>query len=150
MANAVVAGTHRPVLMNVGMVVSFVGGAVMVIGSLMGAAGMGDFSALRASVLGSWALPAWVIANLVVGIALLVFGFGIRAQRSWTRAWISAFWAILGISNLVFFAVAKKAGSARVVSLFSAVCQLALFAFSVWYFYGKRGVVEYFARIRAA
>ena len=136
MTTAVEPSVKRPALLRAGMVLSFAVGALAVVSAIPAAAGVGGFSRLRDTPLGSWGLPVLGMLMLVSGALLLTSGLGIRDRKRWARPLILAFWLIEGALNVVGYV---RGGQVRLL-------WAPFLLFSGWYLYRKQNVVGYFAR----
>lgn len=130
----------RPALLRAGMVLSFGVGALAVVSAIPAAAGLGKFSRLRETPLGSWGLPVLGMAMLVSGALMLAIGFGIRDRKRWARPLILAFWLVEGALNVIAY---FRGGQVRLL-------WAPFLLFSGWYLYGKQNVAGYFARSEEA
>jgi hypothetical protein len=122
----------RPVLLTIGMGLSFFAGPLFLLGALGAAAGLVDTSSFRN--LPSWSFPVWGMAMLVLGGLLLAIALGIRRRAPWSRHLIIAFWVFLAGLSVWSLAAYGKAD----------FLWLPCLAFAVWYLYWRKGVVRYF------
>jgi hypothetical protein len=130
-----------PALIKVGSVVAMIVGSMFLVGAIGAALGFADLAGLQDSPFGQWALPVWGTAALVIGAMLIASAFGLRRRRSWARGLAVAVWLVLGLVSITALLLDLRRPEPSGVD-FSWVIGLAI---SLWYFYRKRNVVNYFA-----